>query len=138
LVGFLEDLDNSGLNELSWLLREFTLLARLGHGPAFDECVYCGKPLEARTDNMFDPTAGGVGHVRCRPAREATTGLPISPDTLALIRRGLQLDWEARARLRAGPRVIAEMRRILWGYLRTLRGGEINSLRFMEKMGLWS
>lgn len=137
LVGFLDDLEKTGLNELAWMLRELTLLELLGHGPRFDACPQCGKPLDPGREHVFDCAVGGVRHPHCSSAPFSLC-FPLSPDTLALIRRGLQLDYDARARLRLNARGVGEIRRFLWGYLRYLRGAEINSLVFMEKLGVWS
>ncbi len=55
------------------------LLAQQGLGPVIDECVRCGDPSAELV--AFDLTEGGA---LCRSCR---SGVPVSPEALALLRR---------------------------------------------------
>jgi DNA repair protein RecO (recombination protein O) len=136
LLGLLQRLDRSGINQVRFMLDEIRLLGLLGYAPGFDACPACGKPPEKGKEALFSPGSGAIRHVDC--AGPDAAGLVLSPDTLALVRRGLQLDGEAASRLRLGKRGIKELRKVLSTFVRYLRGREINSLVFLEKMGSWS
>ncbi|MBI5250991.1 MAG: hypothetical protein HY912_15995, partial [Desulfomonile tiedjei] len=71
----------------------------------------------------------------CIPAGESHD-LVISPGTLAVVRRGLELGGEAARRLRLSKTGLGELRKILSVFVRYTRGGELNSLTFLEEMGL--
>ena len=132
---FLETLETSQLNPVRFMLDEIRLLGRVGYAPRFDVCPACGHPITAGQEALFVLHRGGACHRHCVSTQEQ--GIPLSPDTLALVRRGLQMESETSARLKLNRRGTDELRRALSAFVRHLRGKEINSLVFMEKTGLW-
>jgi len=136
LADFLENLDGSDPVPLLIMLDEIRLLGLLGYAPRFDLCPVCAKPLEPGQDALFSPSRGGVAHPRCVSQDEQIT-LQVSPNTLAVVRRGLEAGPRVAERLRPGKRGLEELRRSLSAFVRHMRGAEITSLRFLEKMDLW-
>jgi len=137
IASFLEILDESDPAPLTIMLDEILLLARLGYAPRFDLCPVCAKPLQPGHDAMFSPNRGGACHTGCL-SREEHGPLLLSPNTLAVVRRGLQAGPRVTERLRLGKRGLEELRQCLSAFVRHMRGAEINSLRFLEGIGLWS
>jgi DNA repair protein RecO (recombination protein O) len=137
LVHFLEDLDESDPVPLLVMLDEIRLLGLLGYGPRFDLCPVCAKSLEPGQDAFFSPLRGGACHPGCISPDEQSAQ-QLSPNTLAVIRRGLEAGPRVAERLRLGKKGVEQLRRCLSAFARHLRGAEINSLRFLEQMGLWS
>jgi len=136
LVAFLETLEASPFNPVRFMLDEIRLLAILGYGPSFDVCPECGIAIAKGETAVFAPSLGGVAHVGCAPA---SGGLPVlSPGTLALVRRGLQVTGDAAQRLRLSTKGIEELRAALSAFVRYLRGREVNSLAFIEKVEAWT
>ena len=135
LLMLLERLDVSPFNPLRSLLDEIRLLGLLGFAPGFEQCPTCGKPVEPGEEGVFSVSLGGTCHPGCFPQRDPS--LTLSPDTLAVVRRGLDLDEEPASRLRLGRKGLNELRASLSAFVRYLRGDAINSLLFLEKMGLW-
>ncbi len=132
ILEFLENLEKSDLHPERFLLDEIRLLGLLGHGPRFDTCVTCGEPIGPGEDALFSPGLGGVNHNACEDSR--ATDLTLSPDTLAFIRRGLELKGDAASRVRLNRKGLAELRRSLSSFVRHVRGQEIRSLVFLEKL----
>jgi DNA repair protein RecO (recombination protein O) len=135
LLRLLERLDRSPFNPLGSLLDEIRLLGLLGFTPGFELCPACGKAVEPGEEGLFSLSLGGACHAGCLPRGEPR--LTLSPDTLAVVRRGLDLDEEPASRLRLGAKGLQELRALLSSFVRYLRGYTINSLLFIEKTGLW-
>lgn len=133
LIEFLNSMDSSHLNPVQLLLEEIRLLGYLGYAPRFDLCPVCGEQVVSGLDAVFSVSCGGACHYGCVPTSD-DKALVISPSTMALARRGLALDREASNRLRLSKNGLAELRRALSAFVRFLRGAEINSLIFLEKM----
>jgi DNA repair protein RecO (recombination protein O) len=132
LVHFLETLDAGQPEPLQLLLDEIRLFARLGYAPEFHTCPQCGKEIEPGTEAIFSLEKGGVAHRECVSAD--AQNLVISPDTLAVVRRGLEVGSEAATRLRIKPRGAHELRNALSAFARYTRGRQINSLIFLEQI----
>lgn len=133
LTAILTTLDSSPLNPTGLLLQEIHLLGYLGYGPRFDICPLCGEQVGLNCESIFSPANGAVCHFGCIPQVEPH-GFVISPGSLAMIRRGLALDPDAANRLRLNPKGQHEFRRSLSHFVRYLRGADINSLTFLEKI----
>lgn len=136
LFGFLEDLETTEPGSLLFMLDEIQLLALLGYAPRFDVCPACGKPLERGADAFFSCIHGGACHPGCLVDSDRRD-LPLAPDTLAIIRKGLTVDRGIAERLRLNKKGLEELRNALSAFVRSLRGFEIKSLYFLEDMGLW-
>ncbi len=83
---------------------------------------------------MFSASLGGACHPSCLPQGDRTR-LSLSPDTIAVAKRGLEVGREASNRLRLGKKGVEELRNALSALVRHVRGEQINSLVFMETMG---
>jgi DNA repair protein RecO (recombination protein O) len=136
LLGFLETLQTSDPGSLLFMLAEIRLLSLLGYAPRFDACPACGKLLEAGEDAFFLPFRGGACHPGCLESPERRD-LPLAPDTLAVVRKGLAVEPEVAERLRLNQKGLSELRRALSAFVRSVRGDEIKSLLFLEEMALW-
>jgi len=111
--------------QLAFTLR---LLDVLGHRPALDRCVGCGRTLAAMAD-QFDPFGGGLV---CRACRGRGT-MPVSPRALGVL-RGLQRgSWEARLRARIPVAVEVEAASLLDRYVAALGGGALRAPRFVAE-----
>jgi len=128
---FLTALDQSDLSPVRFMLDEIRLLGLLGYAPRFDACAECGKPLEPTHDALFSPQRGGACHPGCVGPGEDRT-LFLSPDTLALVRRGLQVKSDKADRLKLNRKGREELRRALSAFVRHWRGEDIKSLTFLE------
>ncbi|MFH1114611.1 MAG: DNA repair protein RecO [Pseudomonadota bacterium] len=136
LVGFLENLQTTDPGSLLFLLDELRLFALLGYAPRFDACTVCGGTLERGEDAFFSHIHGGACHPRCVEEPEARN-LPLAPDTLAVIKKGLAVDRGVAERLRLNRKGLEELRKALSAFARSQRGAEIKSLLFLEDMHLW-
>ncbi|MBM4328671.1 MAG: DNA repair protein RecO [Deltaproteobacteria bacterium] len=135
MVGFLESLEGALPAPAASLLEEIRLLGLLGYAPEFHICPACAKKIDPGEEAFFSPVNGGVIHSGC--AGRIPTDLVISPDTLALVRRGLALRNSAASRLKLSKRGATEVRAALSSFVRHLSGQEIKSLAFLEKVAAW-
>jgi DNA repair protein RecO (recombination protein O) len=134
ILTFLESLETDVANSVRLLLDEIRLLGLLGYAPRFDLCPACGKSLERGQEAFFVAALGGACHRACVSPKE-TGAVLLSPNTLAILRRGLEVGNEAAGRLRLNRTGLQEIRQALSAFVRYQRGGEINSLRFLEQIG---
>lgn len=107
------------------LAEAWSLVALLGFGPALDECVACGRSIEAGEDVSFDHAAGAVRCADCSPGAPGRA-LP------AHAREALQRFLEGHAtpapvRKRAHW---ALLRRFLFQHV--VEGRELKALDFLE------
>ncbi|MGB6066622.1 MAG: DNA repair protein RecO [Desulfomonilaceae bacterium] len=135
ILDFLKRLETALPNPVGLLLDEIRLLAMLGYGPRFDLCPACGKSFERGQGVLFVPRLGGACHPTCVGSEETGTA-PLSPNTLAIVRRGLEVGSEVAGRLRLNRTGLHELRQALSSFVRYQRGGETNSLLFLEHIGL--
>jgi DNA repair protein RecO (recombination protein O) len=133
LLEFLHRLENDDTSQLLFLLDEIRLLGLLGYAPRFDICPECGKPLVRGEEAIFSPARGGACHPGCIGPDEDKS-LILSPDTLAAVSKGLQVERPVAKRLRLGRNGIEELRHGLSAFVRYMRGQEINSLVFLEEL----
>jgi len=133
LIEFLQRLESEDTSPLLLLLDEIRLLGLLGYAPRFDVCPECGKSLERGEDAIFSPARGGACHPGCI-GRDEERDLLLSPDTLAVVRKGMQVERPVAKRLRLSRNGIEELRLALSAFVRYLRGWEINSLVFLENL----
>lgn len=136
LLSFHDLLDTSDPGKFRLLLEEIRLLGLLGYGPQFYICPACATGLDPGQDALFSPATGGVCHLSCVDL-DRERSVSISPDTLAAVRKGLESGARVVDRLRLGNKGLGELRRALSALVRHLRGADINSLTFLEKMGSW-
>jgi DNA repair protein RecO (recombination protein O) len=136
LVSFHERLESSDPSPLHLLLEEIGLLGLLGYAPRFDLCPVCGKTVDPGHDALFSASRGGACHPRCA-VDQADVCVALSPDTLAVVKRGLGAGPRVIERIRLGKKGRSELRQALSAFVRYLRAGDINSLVFLEKMELF-
>ncbi len=134
IVDFLKRLETALPNPVRLLLDEIRLLAILGYAPRFDLCPACGKSFARGEGVLFVPRLGGACHPTCAGPKETGT-VPLSPNTLAIVRRGLEVGTEVVGRLRLNRPGLHELRQALSAFVRYQRGEEMNSLLFLEHMG---
>jgi len=132
-LNFLESLETDLPNPVRLLLDEIRLLGILGYAPRFDLCPGCGKPFGRGQEALFVPGLGGACHPACAALCEADN-VRLSPNTLAIVRRGSEVGSDAAGRLRLNRAGLQELRRALSAFVRYQRGEEINSLLFLERM----
>lgn len=133
LLEFLDALENSDQRSVRLVLDEIRLLGRLGYAPRFDVCTSCGQPFGRGEEAFFSPSKGGACHRSCLEPEEDKT-LVLSPDTLAVLRRGLEMDYRKAERLKLGKKSRNEIRKSLSAFVRYLRGADISSLTFLEQI----
>lgn len=122
------------LKPVRCLLEEIRLLGKLGYGPRFDVCPGCGKAISASQTAVFSLSMGGVSHLECLAGTDPRD-LVLSPATVALVRRGLEIQGQSADRLELSRRGQGELRRALSAFAKQLRGKELNSLIFLERIG---
>jgi DNA repair protein RecO (recombination protein O) len=134
LLEFLNRLErDETTSQLLLLLDEIRLLGLLGYAPRFDMCPECGKPLVRGEEAIFSPARGGACHLGCIGSDEERN-LVLSPDTLAVVGKGLQVERPVAKRLRLSRNGLEELRHALSTFVRHMRGQEINSLVFIEEL----
>lgn len=131
----LELLESSSPSVLQLLLEEIHLLGLLGYAPRFDLCVVCGRMLDPGQDALFSASKGGACHLTCL-ADQTEVCVGLSPTTLAAVKRGLNAGPRVVERIRLGKKGQRELRQALSAFVRYLRGEDIRSLVFLEKMEL--
>jgi len=131
----LKEMDDSDLTPVQLMIEEVRLLGLLGYAPRFDACPACGKKIEPGEYAYFSVQAGGACHAKCVGANDEKS-VQLSPGAVAVARRGPVLERKAAARLKLHDQGLKELRSALSNFVRYLRGGQINSLLFMEKMQL--
>lgn len=90
---------------------EAVLLREIGHLPAFDACLVCGRPAEAGEGVRYWVTQGGL---ICRDCgRPDLSHTEIHPGTLVVLNKLLEGDESTRQRLAPSPQQIKELRRTL-------------------------
>ncbi|MGC9028316.1 MAG: DNA repair protein RecO [Desulfomonilaceae bacterium] len=133
LLAFVHDLETSTPTPVMLLLDELRFLGLLGYGPRFDSCPLCGKELAQGHPAYFNARAGGACHLQCVNAGQEEY-IMLSPAALAVARRAPVLDRVSAARIRLNRHALGELRSALSTFVRSLRGGELHTLSFMEKL----
>ena len=85
LERFLDELTAGGnrYSLLFWF--ELQVLSEMGLAPNFQSCTRCGTPVRASKGPLvFSACSGGLVCAACR-ARRTPDGVPVQPDTLALL-----------------------------------------------------
>ena len=132
----LDNLEQHTPNPVRNVLDEIRLLGILGYGPRFDTCPVCNKPIESGREARFSLVHGGAAHTECLTSEH--NDLVLSADTLALVRRGLEVEPVVASRLKLSTRGLAEIRQALSAFVRFHRGNEVSSLVFLEQASTWS
>ncbi len=130
---FLYNLETTRFKSVRYLLEEIRLLGKLGYAPRFDMCPNCGKKIAVGQSAFFSLNLGGACHRECLAAIDPTD-LVLSPSTMALVRRGLEMPRQAADRLSLNRTGRNELRRTISAFVTHLLGRRLNSLTFLEKM----
>ncbi len=108
--------DDPGLLTLIFQMR---VLGQSGFRPQLDHCVTCERDV-GRTC-MFSPAAGGLLCAACdRRCRD--DGVPMSPGSVAFLRRARRMPFAVSMRLKAAGRVRHELEEMIDTYARTVVG----------------
>jgi DNA repair protein RecO (recombination protein O) len=103
------------------LLRfELTGLGWLGHLPSLEQCVECGRPVEATPRVAFSLQAGGVLCARCRPGKKQVVS--VSRAVLEAMARFADAESNRWQRAELEQRTRGELRAVLNHYLANLLG----------------
>ena len=111
-------LDQGEPNE-PWMLRfEMRLLTIIGHGPALEFCVACGKPAGDKSPCWFSSSAGGVICPACRPGKRSVVS--VTRDAIETLHRFGETSESWREPLPTG--VLGQIRGLMNQYLAHLLG----------------
>jgi DNA repair protein RecO (recombination protein O) len=110
---------------------EMRLLDCLGYRPQLEECVVCGKPLEA-IDNNWSAESGGVICPAC--ARNIPLSQPLSLNALKLMRLLQKGSYADCARVKMSPALEMELERHLRQYLFYILERDVRSTRFLDTL----
>lgn len=103
----------------------WALIARLGFAPSLEECIGCGRPLDANEEVIFDYAAGGV---RCALCATGMPGRALPPHAREALIRLIQGESVALERTTAHWRLLA---RFLAHHV--LDGASLKSLAFLAE-----
>jgi DNA repair protein RecO (recombination protein O) len=107
---------------------EAAALLHVGHSPALDQCVACGRPVESAGRVPFGMTAGGVLCDECRPGRRGVVS--VSGPVIDALRRAAAADDEEQT-LALDPAIRGELRAVMGNYFAHLLG---HGLRMTEHL----
>jgi len=99
---------------------ELTALALLGHLPSLEQCVECGKPVEASGRVAFGMLAGGVLCGQCKSGQRQV--LSISPGVLRAMIQLADQQSDGWRPVELDSRTTGELRAVLNHYLSHLLG----------------
>jgi DNA repair protein RecO (recombination protein O) len=117
----LQGLADDGTAIGSWIARfELTALRLLGHLPSLDQCVECGRPVEAVGRIAFGLLVGGVLCSECRAGQRNVAS--ISAGVLRAMILLADANNDAWRRLELDSRARGELRAVLNHYLTHLLG----------------
>jgi len=110
---------------------EMRLLETLGYRPQLEECVACGKPLEAVANN-WSAESGGVVCPAC--GRSLPMSQTISLNALKMMRLLQKGSYADCARVRTAPALETELERHLRQYLFYILERDVRSARFLDTL----
>lgn len=119
-VEALAELDGEGDVAAVTLRLEMTALRILGHMPSLDECVGCGKPVEAEGRVALGTLDGGVLCADCRPGKRQVVS--VSADVVKTLRRFADATKDAWRGPPLESKTWGELRGVLNHYLANLLG----------------
>ena len=129
------------LDALAWLERsenahgalrhfEVQLLALSGFGPELHQCVECRETLDPG-DYVFSSAKGGVLCQRCQ-VQSSEALLPLSLNANKVLRFFQRNPLDSAAALHVSHSMLAEIARLLRGYIRYVLERELRSVEFMD------
>ena len=111
-------LDQGEPNE-PWMLRfEMRLLTIIGHGPALDFCVACGKSIRGGDQRWFSSSASGSICAACRPGKRGVAS--VSREAIETMKRFGDVSESWREPIATG--VLGQIRGLMNQYLAHLLG----------------
>lgn len=99
---------------------ELTALRLLGHLPAWNSCVECGRPVTTAGRVAFGQLAGGVLCADCRPGKKQVVA--VSGAVVDWLARLAELPADDARRAIPDPRVVGEARAVLGRYVAHIIG----------------
>lgn len=119
-VETLDLLAERGYDPLTVLHFELACVAEAGYSPTLDQCVVCGQEVISAGREYFGIAAGGILCAKCRPGQARVVSLSTGAlRTLAVLASDGGQAWQ---RLQPSPKVLAEVRSIVSGFLSHLLG----------------
>jgi DNA repair protein RecO (recombination protein O) len=129
LLETMERLCQSGDSGLILRYFELQLLGEVGYRPQLQECVACHRLLNP-VINSFSSSAGGMLCPNCAEP----FSIPLSVDTLKVLRLLQSGEWSAVSRLRLSPVVCRELEIVTRHYLRYLLERELKSATWLDTL----
>jgi DNA repair protein RecO (recombination protein O) len=110
------------------LLRfELAALREAGHAPSLDQCVACGRQVEADRRIAFAMTAGGVLCDDCRPGRRSVVS--VSGPVIAAMKQMTQQEGADQSML--DPAIQGELRAVMGNYFAHLLGHRLKTSAYL-------
>jgi DNA repair protein RecO (recombination protein O) len=106
---------------------ELVALREAGHAPSLDQCVVCGRPVEAQGRVAFGMTAGGVLCDECRPGRRGVVS--VSGGVIAAM--SALSDAEPTSGFRLDPAIGGELRAVMGNYFAHLVGHRLRMSTYL-------
>ncbi len=110
-------------------LFEMRLLAAIGYTPQLSYCVRCSQKLHPQ-DCTFSPSLGGLLCTAC--AAKVVPAFPVTPATLAYLRRALADTSKGLAMLPCSAAMQQELENLLHAHLVARLGRELKSYPFLH------
>ncbi|OBW63181.1 MAG: DNA repair protein RecO [Dehalococcoides mccartyi] len=132
LLSTLEELDNGSQPELCLKYFEINLLASSGYKPELRECANCHKKLQA-TINYYSPESGGV---ICPNCRNTQTGMPVSVNTVKVLRYIQENSFSSICRLKINREILSELELAIRANIRFVLEKEPKALFWLDSLRL--
>ena len=110
---------------------QLRLLGHAGFMPELYQCVECGSTLAPKL-HRFTPDRGGTLCDSCRPPNVSV--LPLSLDTLKVLRFLQREEYVSVERLHLEPETLVELERLLEALLRHVLDREVKASRFLNQV----
>jgi DNA repair protein RecO (recombination protein O) len=106
---------------------ELAALREAGHAPSLDQCVVCGRPVEANARVAFGMTSGGVLCDECRPGRRGVVS--VSGGVIAALK--FKNDDDAANNAPLDPAIGGELRAVMSNYFAHLVGHRLRMSTYL-------
>jgi DNA repair protein RecO (recombination protein O) len=131
LLDTLRRLQSDEPSDVSLRSFEMRLLGEGGFRPELDQCVDCGKPIEAER-HFFAPRGGGVVCPACAP--EAGGARTLSLNAIKVLRQLQREPYKKNARLQIDAALAQELERHLRSYIVCVLERDVNSTAFIDRL----
>ncbi|MCH8814565.1 MAG: DNA repair protein RecO [Chloroflexi bacterium] len=131
LLDTLRRLEQGDGREIALRYFEIRLLDQGGFRPELEQCVGCGKQIEAES-HFFAPRAGGVTCPACAPDSGGARSLTLNG--LKVLRQLQREPYNKNARLRLDAPLAQELERHLRSYVVCVLERDVNSAAFIDRL----